>query len=41
MTESWQEITNLYNKNHTQMNGFMDELEEAVHELANAREKMN
>jgi mevalonate kinase len=41
LEQSWQELTNVYDKNHTQMNVFMDEIEIAVHELTHAREKMN
>ncbi len=42
MINTWQDtITSIYDKNRTQMNGWMDELEEAVHEFSQARLKMN
>ena len=41
LQQSWLDIANVYDKNRTQMNSFMDEMEMAVHELRHAREKLN
>jgi hypothetical protein len=41
LQQSWIDIANVYDKNRTQMNSFMDELELAVHEFKHAREKLN
>jgi len=41
LQQSWLDIANVYDKNRTQMNTFMDEMELAVNELQHARKKLN